>query len=802
MDEDGADESFDDPWWDELAIDNETESQLQVAEQTGQRTPAATPQDVPPHALHAQIEELRALQKQQEELIASLTKKNQQQHGEIAVVRANWNRVQQQNLALQHRQSDLEKEYRANLESVQLENRRQMERLETAAAFRRIEQDTHRAAWPSTVRRRAPVMLDHIKKTPDTDALASPAARASLRAPTQGSPLALQRGKRPRLARDENVLPALRSATKREFPHFDNSFLPPSPSPGTGPSAPAGPPSPLRPRRRSSDASLSTPSPEPMPPAVSEKAVDPCTYVLVSVFARQARWFTHVLCHPCQAHESSDLGTPPASVLLHMLVLLLPEHVPASLHEQWRHATEQLWQCVLRGTSYAAFQSECGGMAQLMLGTMPDLSMDPSRAQLNSAVSRVWAAQADRLYGTVAGAIRTMLDILLSAAWPSCLCELLGWVAALSVAHPDFVPYHLKSLRLLCWDEGPGAPTRAGSQTPSSSQASPSTSRASMHKSLVPMLAECVRLTACAAPAAQSRLSEAEQHALRLSAVRVCHMVAWTQAPYGLQDLQPFLKTPGVLLLLLSKPGPSAEVLVETVRLLTLIAGDPLALHLCLSSQWEPAWQQNINPRLSQARFPLIDVLAKHLVDRRNDTPPLESHQVHSTILTFLIYAMRWADASVVLADSPTLLPALIQVLSWDVQILWNSEPAVPSPGLQAAERALERVCQSTQCLHGLFLPEGQPPRPLAERLLAPQVQSVLHGVRHAFVVAIARIAFASEPDWLVLPGLTEPAAVERRHRMRTQLESASALASELIDVVLAPSETDEIYELLADEGD
>lgn len=123
---------------------------------------------------------------------------------------------------------------------------------------------------------------------------------------------------------------------------------------------------------------------------------------------------------------------------------------------------------------------------------------------------------------------------------------------------------------------------------------------------------------------------------------------------------------------------------------------------------------------------------------------------------------------------------------------------------------ALERVCQSTQCLHGLFLPEGQPPRPLAEKLLAPPIQTVLHGARHAFVVAIARIAFASEPDWLVLPAVTEPAALEQRSRMRTQLESASgtsalltpALASELIDLVLAPSETDEIYELLADDSD
>lgn len=142
-----------------------------------------------------------------------------------------------------------------------------------------------------------------------------------------------------------------------------------------------------------------------------------------------------------------------------------------------------------------------------------------------------------------------------------------------------------------------------------------------------------------------------------------------------------------MLLHLLSKPDESAAVLLDTLDLLTLITGDPLALHMCISTQWEPAWQPEMNARLSQARFPVVDVLAKHLVDRRNDTPPLWSHQIHTAILTFLVQAMRWPDTSVVLADSSTLLPALIQVLSWDVQILWNSEPAVPSPGLLSAER-------------------------------------------------------------------------------------------------------------------
>lgn len=79
---------------------------------------------------------LRRQYETQSQTIEDLRKKTQQQQGEISVVRANWNRVQQQNVGLQHQQSQMEQEHRKKLEAIQQENRRQLERLETAAAFR------------------------------------------------------------------------------------------------------------------------------------------------------------------------------------------------------------------------------------------------------------------------------------------------------------------------------------------------------------------------------------------------------------------------------------------------------------------------------------------------------------------------------------------------------------------------------------------------------------------------------------------------------------------------------------------
>ena len=102
----------------------------------------------------------------------------------------------------------------------------------------------------------------------------------------------------------------------------------------------------------------------------------------------------------------------------------------------------------------------------------------------------------------------------------------------------------------------------------------------------------------------------------------------------------------------------------------------------------------------------------------------------------------------------------------------------------------------TTRLLHQLYAPETSLGRGLAEKLLSTQAQAILNGIRHAFVVSMGRIAFAQTPSWLADDGDAEP--VPERSRMRSQLENAAMLAGDLIDLVLSPSETDEIYELLA----
>lgn len=80
----------------------------------------------------------------------------------------------------------------------------------------------------------------------------------------------------------------------------------------------------------------------------------------------------------------------------------------------------------------------------------------------------------------------------------------------------------------------------------------------------------------------------------------------------------------------------------------------------------------------------------------------------------------------------------------------------------------------------------------LAQKLASREVRTVSNGIFHAYVVSMCRIAFASEPPWVEKAGT----------KLHNQLESVAVLAADLVDLVLAPNETDEIFELFGEEGE
>lgn len=397
---------------------------------------------------------------------------------------------------------------------------------------------------------------------------------------------------------------------------------------------------------------------------------------------------------------------------------------------------------------------------------------------------------------------------------------MLNWMTSLGVAHPGFVFFFLKKMQYLDWS-APDEEKKENGMVPSSqddldmlpsSQDTEVPSAPDVHlgtpTSLVKMLIESIRKShtvplSVASPASQVEtegqsvpvwdMGEAARTALLVSVLRCAKVLAWNVGGTGVHELQPLFQEPGVLLTLLDGPACVPQILLHAVELLTLLVPDPLTLHIALASPYDKALQPRAPARLLQVRFPVVDILAKHLVDRRGDTSVVHMHRFHRAVLLFMSAAARHGDTAVIFSESVPLLPALIQCLSWDTEEVWSG-PA----GQERTERALERVCLSTRLLHQLYTPETSAGRSLAEKLLSTQAQAILNGIRHAFIVAMGRTAFAREPSWLSVhaPGGDS----QERSRMRSQLENAAVLAGDLIDLVLSPSETDEIYELLAED--
>ncbi|TKY87718.1 hypothetical protein EX895_003299 [Sporisorium graminicola] len=348
------------------------------------------------------------------------------------------------------------------------------------------------------------------------------------------------------------------------------------------------------------------------------------------------------------------------------------------------------------------------------------------------------------------------------------------------------------------------------------------------------------------------------------------------------------LSRPGVLHKLLH-PDRSSLIIFNVVRMLTSAVSNAPLIHECLASKadGQPSGRgtsHSTAPR-ANARFPVLELLVKHLVDRRFDMEESEWHVLHRGILTFLTQAaLRSADTLIVLADSAALLAALIRCLSLDSDFVWlESRPtfllplrmptfrsgtskipeADPSGGdlLQAAER----IVMDTRLLNLLYnypLPNSanhnrrfEPASPavqermgsisLAVKLDQPETYSMLNGIRQSFIVALTRIAFCSEPDWIaserkllasLLPDVRKRAELAREKvqrgynddgdtevwavtdeetvaeqveqsvaeldRVSTLLEAIADVAGDLADIVLSPEEIDSVYELLVEEED
>jgi hypothetical protein len=98
----------------------------------------------------------------------------------------------------------------------------------------------------------------------------------------------------------------------------------------------------------------------------------------------------------------------------------------------------------------------------------------------------------------------------------------------------------------------------------------------------------------------------------------------------------------------------------------------------------------------------------------------------------------------------------------------------------------VERISLDVRLLSRLYI---QPKRPtnLAKKLQSHESHLLLNGIRHCFILAISRVAFAPEPEWF-------DAASSQL------LANVNEMASDLIELVLSPEEMDRAWAMLNDD--
>ena len=80
-------------------------------------------------------------------------------------------------------------------------------------------------------------------------------------------------------------------------------------------------------------------------------------------------------------------------------------------------------------------------------------------------------------------------------------------------------------------------------------------------------------------------------------------------------------------------------------------------------------------------------------------------------------------------------------------------------------------------------------PTSLASKLQSHESHMLLNGIKHCFILAVSRVAFAPEPEWM------DSASAHA-------LGTVNEIAADLVELILSPEEMESTWEMLNDEDD
>lgn len=138
--------------------------------------------------------------------------------------------------------------------------------------------------------------------------------------------------------------------------------------------------------------------------------------------------------------------------------------------------------------------------------------------------------------------------------------------------------------------------------------------------------------------------------------------------------LKSIFEAPGTIAVFLDVKRP-ADTMRRFVRLLTQLVQYSDMWKTLVVCKFDTDLQTGLPPMVYQSRTPLLDLLAKHLVDLRHNQSAFDAHRLHCGINILISQLVIKHDDALLLArESQSLFAALVQAIHTDTSIIWNED--------------------------------------------------------------------------------------------------------------------------------
>ena len=143
------------------------------------------------------------------------------------------------------------------------------------------------------------------------------------------------------------------------------------------------------------------------------------------------------------------------------------------------------------------------------------------------------------------------------------------------------------------------------------------------------------------------------------------------------RKLERIIDEKGLLASLLDHHRQSASTMRHTITMLTRLTQYPSLWRNFIACKIDKSLDlpRRMNSLLSKSETPLLEILARLLVDGRSQMGAKEAHEIHRDVIVLLSQlVIQHSDALILISESNSILAALIKCLQIDTGLIWNDE--------------------------------------------------------------------------------------------------------------------------------